>query len=330
MTDYKKDWENPAVFQRKRWSMHTPAGAYENAEQALTCNRNISRYTTCLDGVWKFRMYGCPEEVQEEIFGVEYNDSDWAELSVPGCWELNGYGKPVYTNVDYPFKRTEGASHHEILLGFDRYELDAPRVPKDNPTGCYRKMFTVEEFHVDREVFLDFEGVESCFYLWVNGRFAGYSQDSKLNAIFNITEYIHPGQNLLAAEVIKYSDGSYLEDQDYWHLYGITRSVRMYSRPRNRIEDFRTQTVFSKGKDGDYHNAALDVTVWPNNRIAGYGENHVEIELYDAKGRMIGSEQSETIARCGYYLGNNFVANVRILLRNRFCGRRKHHISIRS
>lgn len=312
MTDYVNDWENPAVFRRNRWRMHTPVGAYENAEQALSCDRNRSRYTSCLDGVWKFRMYGCPEEVPEEVFGVSYDDGDWAKIAVPGCWELNGYGRPVYTNVDYPFQRTEGASHHEILLGFGRYELDVPRVPKDNPTGCYRMEFTVGDFHAGREVFLDFEGVESCFYLWVNGQCVGYSQDSKLNAVFHVTEYLHPGQNLLAIEVIKYSDGSYLEDQDYWHLYGITRSVRMYSRPQNRIEDFMTQTLFPQGKDGNYRDAVLEVTVWPNNRIAAYGENHVEVELYRADGTMIASGGSAPIAQCGCYLGNNFVAKVRV------------------
>lgn len=306
------DWENPAVFQRMRIPMHTPTGAYESAEQALSCDRMVSKYVVSLDGMWKFYMADSPQTVPEKFFAVDYDDSAWNEIPVPACWEYQGLGKPVYTNILYPFKRNEGNSHFEIELANGNYELDAPFVPEENPTGCYRTTFIVDESHMGRDIFLDFEGVESCFYLWVNGHLAGYSQDSKLNAEFCITPYIEAGENVLAVEVIKYCDGSYLEDQDYWHLYGITRSVRMYSRPLQRIRDFKVETLFPQGENNNYNTATLKVSVWPHDHVLKYGENHVEIELYDSALQRIGSAASRPFAYCGFYLEEKFVAHTEL------------------
>ena len=163
------DWENPSVFQRMRVPMHTPSGAYESGQQALSCDRMVSKYVVSLDGMWKFCMVDSPQIVPKDFFAEDYDDSTWNEIPVPSCWEYQGYGKPVYTNILYPFKRSEGSSHFEIELMNGINELDAPLVPEKNPTGCYRTSFTVDEIHMNRDVFLDFEGVESCFYLWING-----------------------------------------------------------------------------------------------------------------------------------------------------------------
>lgn len=307
-----QDWENPAVFQRMRVPMHTPCGAYESAGQALSCDRMISKYVVSLDGMWKFHMADSPQNVPPEFYAADYDDSTWNEIPVPSCWEYQGYGKPVYTNILYPFKRSGRSSHFEIGLADNAYEPDAPFVPEENPAGCYRTIFTLDAFHTGRDIFLDFEGVESCFYLWVNGHFAGYSQDSKLNAEFCVTSYVHEGENVLAAEVIKYCDGSYLEDQDYWHLYGITRSVRLYSRPLQRIRDFKVETLFPQSENGNYTSAALKVSVWPNNHVPQYGANHAEIELYDSALQKIGSVSSPPFAACGFYLDEKYVAHVEL------------------
>lgn len=334
-TSLTRDWEDPSVFQRMRHPMHAPSGAYESEEQARTCDRAASKYVTSLDGMWKFYMADAPRQVPAGFYAVDYDDHDWNQIPVPSCWEYQGYGKPIYTNILYPFKRDGKSSRHEIELANGTFELDAPNIPEANPTGCYRTTFFVDECHAGRDVFLDFEGVESCFYLWVNGEFAGYSQDSKLNAEFRVTPHVHAGENVLAVQVMKFCDGSYLEDQDYWHLYGITRSVRMYSRPGKRIEDFKVETLFSQAKDQNgmaalrganalvtqmssdtnaprYDMATLAVTVWPNNHVSHYGENHAEVELYDADSQKIGTASSAPFAYCGFYLMEKYVARVEL------------------
>lgn len=326
MVDCKRDWENPMISQKNRYPMHTPTGAYENVAQAASCDRTASAYVADLNGTWKFYMADRPEHVPADFWDPEFDDAGWTGMPVPACFEYEGYGKPVYTNMLYPFRRSGGASHFELPLVKDgqggekraQYELDAPRVPEENPTGCYRTSFSVdpEVLKEGRDVFLDFGGVESCFYLWVNGHAAGYSQDSKLNAEFKITEFVNEGENLLAVEVISYSDGSYLEDQDYWHLYGITRDVRLYSRPKARIEDFKIETLFPGGENGNYGEAVLAVTIWPNNREAYYGENYTELTLYDKEEKEICRFTARPFAECGVYLDQKFVSRTEARVEN--------------
>lgn len=158
---------------------------------------------------------GVAEHIPEQFWKADYCDKDWDEIKVPANWEYEGYGKPVYTNMLYPFLRSGGTSHFELELEKGVYELDAPRVPGENPTGCYRTVFTLDEVDDTRDYFINFGGVESAFYLWINGQMVGYSQDSKLNAEFCVSGYVKPGKNLVAVEVLRFCDGTYLEDQDY-------------------------------------------------------------------------------------------------------------------
>lgn len=316
MTNNNSDWENPSVFQKKRYPMHTPTGAYGNIAQALTCDRNISSYVLSLDGSWKFFMAPSPEEIPSGFHQTEYDDSSWDTLPVPSCMEYHGFGKPVYTNILYPFPRSAASSHFEIELKDGVYELNAPNVPKENMTGCYRTSFILEEIlpkdASQRDTFIEFEGVESCFYLWVNGQFAGFSKDSKLNAEFCVTPYVRNGKNTVAVQVMRFSDGTYLEDQDYWHLSGITRSVRVYSRPLRRIEDFKIETLFPKSEHENYTNAILSVAVWPNNHQPLYGADFVRITLYYADDNEIGCAESKPFAECGFYLQAKYVAHVEL------------------
>lgn len=312
---FKNDWENPYIFQKDRCMMHTPTGAYENTAQAFSCDRNISGNVRLLNGDWKFFMAPSPAQVPEGFQAESWDDSGWDCIPVPSNWELHGCGAPVYTNMLYPFKRSGGSSHFELELRQGAYELDAPHVPDENLTGCYRTQFCLTEDEASsvdkREFFLEFEGVESCFYLWVNGEPAGYSQDSKLNAEFNITEHIRSGMNTLAMQVMRFCDGSYLEDQDYWHLSGIFRDVRLYSRPRHRIADFKAETLF---EDGDYTKSWLSVTVWPNNHAPLYGEDHAEFTLYCPDGNEVSSFTAPPFSECGFYLMPKFIAEARTLI----------------
>jgi beta-galactosidase len=300
-----REWENQYITQRNRYPMHSPYGVYETVEQALSCNRTISKYVKSLSGVWKFKLADSPLEVPEGFEGINYDDSSWNDIPVPSNWELHGYGKPVYTNILYPFKREGSESHFEIEIAEGQVELNAPYVPEKNLTGCYRTTFEVPDYFEGKDVFIEFEGVESCFYLWVNGIEVGYSQDSKLDAIFDITHAVHKGKNELAVKVLRYCDGTYLEDQDYWHLSGIHRDVRLYAKAKQRIYDYKVETLFN----GDhYDKAELKVMLQPNNRVKSYGECSVILSLYDAEKKLVTTFQSQPYAKCGFYLQPKYIA----------------------
>lgn len=308
-----RDWGNPHITQRNRYPMHSPYGAYETVEQALTCDRNVSKYVQSLNGMWKFRMYDRPEAVEEAFCKESFDVSDFTEIPVPSNWELLGYGKPIYTNIVYPFEGQGKGAFYEVEIAKGEYVLNAPFVPSDNLTGCYRKEFEVPEYFSGRDVFIDFGGVESCFYLWINGELAGYSQDSKLNAEFDITEYVRPGKNLLAVQVMRYCDGSYLEDQDYWHLSGIFRDVRIYAKAKQRILDYKVETLFEQN---DFTKATLSVMVHPNNQVPLYGEHHVQMSLYDAQQKKVAEFRTIPFAECTAYLDPRYMAKPSIEINN--------------
>lgn len=266
-----RDWENPQVIERNRQAAHVPLGAYPDIQTALSCDRGASPYVKSLNGTWKFLLVPKPELVPERFFQEGYNTSDWFDIAVPGNWQLLGFDDiPIYTNVHYPFP------------------ANPPFVPEENPTGCYRTTFIVESAWENRDIFLSFESVDSAFYVWVNGQEVGYSQDSRLPAEFDITSYVRSGENTLAVQVMRYSDGSYLEDQDFWLLSGIQRDVVLYSKPKVCLKDFTVRTLF----DENYKNAEL----WVEAQVArsiereslpGMASFTVEAMLYDAEGKLV-------------------------------------------
>ncbi|HWT75481.1 MAG TPA: glycoside hydrolase family 2 TIM barrel-domain containing protein [Mobilitalea sp.] len=301
-----REWENQYVTQRNRYPMHSPYGVYETVEQALICDRTASKYVQSLNGLWKFTLADSPLRVPEGFEKMNYDDSSWEDIMVPSNWELHGYGKPVYTNTLYPFERVGADSHFEIEAAKGQVELNAPYVPEKNLTGCYRTTFHIPDDYAGKDVFIEFGGVESGFYLYVNGLEIGYSQDSKLDAIFDITHAVRAGQNELAVKVLQFCDGSYLEDQDYWHLSGIHRDVRIYAKAKQRLFDYKIETLFSRD---NYDEADLKVTLWPNNKVRGYGECQVKLSLYDADHRLVTTFTSIPYAKCRDYLKPQFVSS---------------------
>lgn len=293
--------------------MHSPYGAYETVEQALTCDRTVSKYVQSLNGTWDFCMYDMPELVAADFMKTDFDASDWQAIPVPSNWELLGYGKPVYTNIVYPFERKENGSEFEMEIAKGEHVLNAPFVPKENLTGCYRREFEVPEYFDGRDVFIDFGGVESCFYLWINGQLVGYSQDSKVNAEFDITDYVKTGKNLLAVQVMRVCDGSYLEDQDYWHLSGIYRDVRIYAKAKQRILDYKVETLFEQD---DFSKATLSVMVHPNNQVPLYGEHHVEMTLYDADCKKVAELSMVPFVDCTAYLDPRYMAKPSTEIKN--------------
>jgi beta-galactosidase len=266
-----RDWENQYVIGRNKRAAHVPLGAYADPEMALTCDRTASPFVKSLNGAWRFLLVRRPEEVPDGFFQAAFDVSKWAEIAVPGNWQLQNVAtadgwsdKPIYTNVHYAFPP------------------DPPYVPDENPTGCYRTTFDLAPSWAGRDVFLLFESVDAAFYLWVNGREVGYSQGSRLPAEFDISAYVQTGENVVAVQVLRYCDGTYLEDQDMWMMSGIQRDVILYSKPKVCLQDFTVRTSF----DAQYEDATLHIEAHIP-RVQDMATYRVEATLYDASGAPV-------------------------------------------
>jgi beta-galactosidase len=216
-----KYWESPTIFEVNREPARASFYAYENRALAESAEREKSDYFRSLNGDWAFHWARKPADRPVDFWREGFDTSDWNTIPVPSNWELQGYGIPHYVNIQYVFP------------------MNQPHIPDDyNPVGSYVKTLDIPEKWMDRKVYLHFGAASSALYLWVNGEFVGYSQDSKLPAEFDITPYIKAGKNKIAAEVYRWSDGSYLEDQDSWTLSGIDREVFAFAAPATHIRDF--------------------------------------------------------------------------------------------
>ncbi|MFT7618325.1 MAG: beta-galactosidase [Planctomycetota bacterium] len=220
------DWENPQTI-----------AINKEAPRALSTNE-FDRPRLDLDGQWKFHWVPVPENRPIGFHAVDFDDSTWKTIKVPSCWELEGYGRPVYTNVRYPHKKNPPYIDHA-----------------DNPVGSYRHEFMIPDDWKDERIFIHFGGVYSAFYLWINGKKVGYSQGSKTPAEFDITDFVKSGKNSIAAEVYRWCDGSYLEDQDMWRFSGIFRSVHIFAASTLHIRDFSITSEL----DENYKDATLRV-----------------------------------------------------------------------
>ena len=212
------DWENPSVFAINKEPPHAPLLPRDELR--------ASSFYHSLNGRWRFLLAGIPSETPARFWQPEFDDGRWGEVQVPGHWELQGHGQPMYTNIQYPFP------------------ADPPHVPHDdNPTGCYRRTFEVPAGWAGREVVLVFEGVDSAFHLWINGQFAGFSKGSRNPAEFRVTPFLQPGANTVAVRVYRWSDASYIEDQDMWYLSGLFREVYLHALPPVHIRDAGIRTL---------------------------------------------------------------------------------------
>jgi len=246
-------WEDSQIDRINTEPPHATFYPYSNVEDALKNEMLGSPFVKLLNGKWKFNWVRKPEDRPKDFYRPDYDVSEWAEIDVPANWELKGYGVPIYTDVQYPFPS------------------NPPHIPHSyNPVGSYRTTFILPRDWNGRHIYIHFGGVRSAFYLWVNGKSIGYSQDSKTPSEFDISDVVSKGENILALEVYRWSDGSYLEDQDYWKISGIERDVYIYSTPKVAIKDFFVQA----GLDDYYYNGTfnLDVKLKNNssNEISGY------------------------------------------------------------
>ncbi|MCC4787065.1 beta-galactosidase [Vibrio splendidus] len=267
-----REWENQHITHHNVVEAHAPLNGYTSLAEAV--GKNSSR-TLSLNGVWKFQLFGSPELVCEEFVSEHFDDSSWKSITVPSNWQMQGFDKPIYTNVKYPFAD------------------NPPFVPSDNPTGLYRTHFNCTEPELLDTHRLTFDGVNSAFHLWCNGKWVGYSQDSRLPAEFDVSDYLQAGDNTLAVMVLRWSDGSYLEDQDMWWLSGIFRDVTLLRKPKVAIEDVRVETQL----DACYRDACLKVSTQiskpnPLDQDNQYQQiNRVKVELFDVQGQLISEPQ---------------------------------------
>ncbi len=240
------EWDNPDIIQINKLPAHSTFIPYDDAEKALKNKPQESAYYKLLNGEWKFNWVRKPADRPEEFYTMDYDDNSWDKIKVPSNWEIEGYGVPIYINQPYEFTS----------------DPKPPAIPHDyNPVGSYRTWFDIPENWTGKEVIIHLGAVKSGFYLWINGEFIGYSQGSKTAAEFNITDKIKPGKNLLAMEVYRWSDGSWLECQDFWRISGIERDVYLVAYPKVHIEDFFANT----GLTNNYKDGTLDLNVTINN-----------------------------------------------------------------
>lgn len=232
------DWENPQVIGRNKEEYH--------ATLTLPSHKPECKEIISLNGRWKFHWVGNPSDRPQDFYMEDFDSSGWDEIVVPGNWQMQGYGIPIYTNWTYPFKKDHPYVMGEPPADYFSYE-------NRNPTGSYITYFEVTPEMKGKEFFLHFEGVKSAMYVWVNGQKVGYSENSMSPAEFDITQFVRPGCNKLAVEVYRWSDSSYLEDQDMWRLSGIFRPVELWVRPEVNIKDYRIEAVPSE----DFNSAAV-------------------------------------------------------------------------
>ncbi|HEU4791099.1 MAG TPA: beta-galactosidase, partial [Flavobacterium sp.] len=261
------DWENPSVFQINREPARAAFVPYSDEKTAIADDYAASPWYMNLNGNWKFNWSPTPEKRPTDFYKNAYNTSNWKEIQVPSNWELKGYGIPIYTNITYPFPNNEPFIDHS-----------------DNPVGSYKREFVLPKNWDNRHVFLHFEAGTSAMYIWVNGEKVGYTENTKSPAEFDITKYVKQGKNDISVEVYRWSDGSYMEDQDFWRLSGIDRTVSLYSTADIRINDF-----FAKPDlDVNYKNGSLNVEVKLKNLGTVAEKNQVvEAKLIDALGKVI-------------------------------------------
>ncbi len=268
------EWQDMQVNEVNRQTSHASFFAFENQEKALKGDMKASDNFLSLHGDWAFKWVENADQRPADFYKTDYNEKGWTTMKVPGIWELNGFGDPIYVNIGFAWK--------------GHFKSNPPYPPvKDNHVGSYRKTVSIPAHWDGKQVIAHFGSVTSNIYLWVNGQFAGYSEDSKVAAEFDVTPYLHSGDNLFAFQVFRWCDGSYCEDQDFWRLSGVARDSYLYARDKDtHVEDLRIkQSLTNNYKDG-----TLDI------KAPATANTVIRYQLLDAQGKevtMTGIQESE-------------------------------------
>lgn len=260
----RNEWLDPEVNQVNRLPMRANHFAYESRDAALSGEREKSSNYLSLNGLWKFNWVKDADTRPLDFYREFFNDRAWDLIPVPGMWELNGYGDPVYVNTGWAWR--------------NQFSSNPPQVPtENNHVGSYRRFIDIPANWSGKQVIAHFGSVTSNIYLWVNGRYVGYSEDSKLETEFDITPFLRPGKNLIAFQVFRWCDGTYLEDQDFWRLSGVARDSYLYAREKKRVADLR----ITPDLDAQYVHGSLNV------ELALTDTATVTLELLDPAGKLV-------------------------------------------
>ena len=306
---YKQNYfptESLDITALNREHAHSPWHAYESEEQAVTGEK--SQNVESLNGNWMFKLYPSPNKIEPFYApSFKHGHAGFVSIPVPSSWELHGHGEPIYTNIPYPWPYDADGKHMiKPATGHEGNIPNPPYVTDDNPCGCYHY-----EFKVDRHIgvgsqvpnlFIRFDAVETAYKLWINGEFVGYSEDSKLPSEFNITNFVTPGKNTLAVQVVRFTKASYIEDQDYWHISGICGNVSLIYKPAAHIHDYKITAIpHMRGKYGTYDTGILtaDVTM---SRIPLYGDYTIKLSVYSPLGELITQAEAAPSQISGYNL----------------------------
>jgi len=267
LTYAQNDWENPELFQRNTEKARATFFTYSNVEKALDNNIQTADYIKSLNGTWKFNYVGQISKRPMDFYKMDVDHSSWDDIPVPGNWEMYGYGFKNYTNMVYPIKKDQPYIE-------DRY----------SPVGSYVTYFEIPKHWDGREIFIQLGAVKSGYYIWVNGKEVGYAQDSKLPSEFDITPYLVEGKNKLAVQVFQFTDGTYLEDQDFWRLSGIQRDVLLFARPKTYIRDFFARPTLDENYDKGIFSLEVEIANKDRKTAKGYT---VSYQLLDENGQKI-------------------------------------------
>ncbi|CAN5782710.1 glycoside hydrolase family 2 TIM barrel-domain containing protein [soil metagenome] len=266
------DWENPALYELNKEKPHASFMLFDNKQDVVNDDYSKSPFYQSLNGTWKFVYTDKYADRQQDFYKTDLNDSKWNDIAVPSNWELKGFGTPIYTNIVYP------------------YPKNPPFIGENNPVGTYRKQFTIPENWDGSEVILQFGSITGCAFVYVNGNKVGMTKASKSPAEFNVTKYLQKGNNLLAVQVFRWHDGSYIEDQDFFRISGIERDVCVYALPKLSVWDF----FLKAGLDAQYKNGVFtaDVDV---RQFAGNTNKSVQVTIgiLDNAGKTIFTQQKK-------------------------------------
>ncbi|HSY17073.1 MAG TPA: glycoside hydrolase family 2 TIM barrel-domain containing protein [Candidatus Acidoferrales bacterium] len=291
------DWENEQVLHINTEPPRATFIPYPTVEQALDDSPISSPFYFPLMGEWKFHWSPRPEARPTNFFETTFDDSGWTNITVPSNWEMKGYGLPIYLGSGYPFKIDPPRVTGEPPANWTAYA-------QRDPVGSYRRTFDLPADWDGRRTFIHFDGVDSAFYIWVNGVRVGFSKDSRTPAEFDLTDFLHAGANQIAVEVYRWSDGSYLEDQDMWRMSGIYRGVYLYSTAAARLRDFTVRTDL----DADYRDAMLQIKPMLAAKDVSLANWTVRAQLYDADKKPV--FQKELCHDAEEILNPNFSAKI--------------------
>jgi len=284
------EWHNMQVNEVNRYPIHTSFFTYESLDKALAGDMKKSENYLSLNGTWKFNYVENADQRPDDFYKMDLNDSNWKTMPVPGMWELNGFGDPIYVNIGFAWR--------------DHYKDNPPEPPvKDNHVGSYRRTITIPAGWDGRQIIAHFGSVTSNMYLYVNGQFVGYTEDSKIAAEFDVTDFVHPGENLFAFQTFRWCDGSYCEDQDFWRLSGVARDSYLYTlNPENQLTDIRITP--------DLVNGYVDGTL----RINGctLGNIDIDFELLDAKGNVVKTATASSLDKATNIQSNTLETSIEV------------------